>query len=167
MKPIYLVLFYLAFVTSGCKTPEKPPAAKVHLVQDLVSLPEPLHIMADKLAAETGIDPDIGFALLMKESRFDESALSKTNAVGIAQVLRSTARSECKIKKLTDLAKDKNNIRCGFQYLSKLTKLMGSERLALMAYNIGAENVKNPKRDPEKYKEAKIYAEWIMKKARG
>lgn len=125
---------------------------------------EPLGVLIDRVATEVGLHPSLAFALISEESNFNPNALSSTNAVGLTQVLRSTAKSECGIKELKHLADEEINIRCGLSYLKKLRNKYGTLEKALISYNAGAGNMLNPKRDPKKYQDAVKYTKRIMTK---
>ena len=151
MKPKQLITFISCFVIatllSACSTP--PPAkANTKIVKDLV---EPLGVKIDRIATKHNVPPTLARALVEVESSFNDSALSKTNAVGLLQVLRSTARSECGVTKLKHLADEDTNLDCGFFYLSKLKKNHGSWYRALIAYNQGAKWVNKPDVETKKY----------------
>lgn len=161
--PLHILISFVIAALFGCDSPQKPAPAKVHIVKDLASRPEPLGVMIDRIATDFDIPPVIAFNLVDTESAFDENALSKTNAVGLAQVLRSTARAECGIEKLHILAKPNNNLRCGFSYLAKLKSQFGSWDKALIAYNAGPGIMQNPKRNPSRYVEGVLYAKSILK----
>lgn len=105
---------------------------------------EPLGVLIDRVATEVGIHPSLARSLVQQESSFNPNALSKTNAVGLTQVLRSTAKSECGIPELEKLANKEENLRCGFGYYKKLEDTHKSSTKALYAYTQGAKFVNKP-----------------------
>lgn len=135
----YLIAFFIACFT-GCSSPP-PIKAKTEIVKDLV---EPLGVKIDRIATKHNVPPTLARALVEVESSFNDSALSRTNAVGLLQILRSTARSECKIVKLKHLADEDINLDCGFSYLSKLKSNHGTWYRALISYTQGAKFVDKP-----------------------
>jgi soluble lytic murein transglycosylase-like protein len=89
-------------------------------------------------AAEFDIDPQIAFGLVRAESSFRTRAVSPAGAVGLAQLLPSTARWIAPGTTRADLMNPETNVRVGFKYLRYLVdKYDGDETLALTAYNRG------------------------------
>lgn len=92
-------------------------------------------------AAEgANIDPLLLLALIREESRFDTDAVSPAHAVGLAQLLPSTAREMAGDRSLgaAGLTEPATNLRLGAQYLRvQLNRFGGDVRLALAAYNAG------------------------------
>lgn len=152
----FLLSFVIATLLSACSSPEPRPVRK-ELVKDLA---EPLGVKIDRIAEKHNVPPTLARALVEVESSFNDSALSKTNAVGLTQILRSTAKGECGITKLKHLADEETNLDCGFQYLSKLKSNHKTWYRALISYNIGAKFVDKPTI------QAKQYAMKILRKAR-
>jgi len=92
------------------------------------------------IAAQTyAVDPVLIAAVINAESSFKTNTISKKNAVGLMQLLPSTAES------LTDEAFDlfdpKTNITLGTKYLAYLIKKFKDVDTALFAYNAGEGNV--------------------------
>ena len=90
---------------------------------------------------EFDVDPYLILAVVKTESSFDKNALSKKGAVGLMQLLPSTAKElseelgiEYSYEKLFE---PDYNIRLGTFYLKKLFDIFGSEKLVLLAYNSG------------------------------
>ena len=81
------------------------------------------------------------------ESSYDEKAVSSKGAVGLMQIMPSTAEWISKLlgKEYSDenLLEANFNIEIGTYYLSYLKNYFKSEELALCAYNAGQGNVKN------------------------
>lgn len=92
------------------------------------------------IAAKTyNVEPALIAAVINAESSFDKNKVSVKNAVGLMQLLPSTAAS------LTDqevnLFDPKTNISLGVKYLSYLIKKFNDTETALFAYNAGEGNV--------------------------
>ncbi len=102
------------------------------------------HIPADlsaqiyDIAQSEGIDPEIAFRLVSVESEFTRTAVSPAGAVGLTQVMPSTARQINPRLTREDLFHRETNLRLGFSYLRDLIQAYGGDlRLALLAYNRG------------------------------
>jgi len=90
-----------------------------------------------KHSIELGIDPALGLSIAKTESRFKHSARSKYGAVGVFQLLPSTAKTMgINPYYLSD------NIRGGLMYYKKMYQMFGSTEMALAAYNAGPVAVK-------------------------
>ena len=89
-----------------------------------------------------GIDPDLAFRLVRGESEFNAHAVSKVGALGLTQLMPSTATQLEKGVTREQLFDGKTNLRIGFRYLrSLLDQYHGDVRLALLAYNRGEDAV--------------------------
>ncbi|MGH7674171.1 MAG: lytic transglycosylase domain-containing protein [Gemmatimonadales bacterium] len=94
------------------------------------------------VALSEGIDPNLGFRLVKVESRFEPRAKSKVGALGLAQVLPSTARLYEPGLTLEQLYDPQTNLRLGFRYLRDLLeRYNGHLETALLAYNRGPAKV--------------------------
>jgi len=87
-------------------------------------------------ALHEGLDRAILLRLVYVESRFDSAAISSAGAVGLMQVLPSTAGVPA-----NDLLQPQVNLRIGTAYLRTLIVRYGNMRLALLAYNRGPTRV--------------------------
>jgi len=88
------------------------------------------------------VDPELAFRLVKLESDFNPRALSKVGAIGLAQVMHSTAVQYERSVTREALYDPETNLRIGFKYLRRLIGLYGGDvRLALLAYNLGEELV--------------------------
>jgi soluble lytic murein transglycosylase-like protein len=91
-----------------------------------------------------GIDPELAFRLVRLESEFNERAVSKVGAVGLTQLMPSTARQLEKGVTRDQLFNGDTNLRVGFKYLRSLLDIYkGDVHLALLAYNRGEDAVSN------------------------
>jgi len=89
-----------------------------------------------------GIDPELAFRLVGVESEFNEHAVSKVGALGLTQLMPSTAVQIEKGVTREQLFQPRTNLRIGFRYLRSLLDLYkGDVRLALLAYNRGEDAV--------------------------
>ena len=94
------------------------------------------------IALAEGIDPQLAFRLIRVESGFVQRAVSPVGAVGLAQLMPSTAFWLDPSLSYADLFDRKTNLRLGLRYLrSLIEKYDGDLRLALLAYNRGPATV--------------------------
>ncbi len=90
-----------------------------------------------KHANEMGVDPAIALSIAKAESGFCHEKRSRYGAVGVFQLMPSTA------KKLGyNPYHIQDNIKAGISYYKMMYKMFGSMELALAAYNAGPGNVK-------------------------
>ncbi len=110
-----------------------------------------------KHALEMGVDPAIALSIARTESGFSHNARSSHGAVGVFQLMPSTAkRMGLNAYSLND------NIKGGIMYYKSMYKMFGSVELALAAYNAGPGNVKRYKAVPP-FAETKRFVSKIMK----
>ena len=89
-------------------------------------------------AVDHGIDLEIAFGLVRAESSFRTAATSPVGAVGLTQLMPSTARWIQPGVSRSALRDVETNLNVGFKYLRYLLeKYEGNEDLALLAYNRG------------------------------
>lgn len=111
----------------------------------LYFIPKKYDDIIDKYSTEYNVDRSLVKAVIFKESRFKETAVSSKGAIGLMQLMPSTALWLMNKLKIEDykIESADNNIRLGTYYLSHLMNLMDSdEEHALLAYNAGPENAK-------------------------
>ncbi|OFK79767.1 hypothetical protein HMPREF2800_05205 [Anaerosphaera sp. HMSC064C01] len=111
----------------------------------LYFIPKKYDDIIDKYSSEYNVDKSLVKAVIFKESRFKETAVSSKGAIGLMQLMPSTALWLMNKLKIEDykIESADNNIRLGTYYLSYLMNLMDSdEEHALLAYNAGPENAK-------------------------
>lgn len=90
-----------------------------------------------KHSIELGIDPALGLSIAKTESKFRHNTKSPYGAVGVFQLLPSTAKTMgINPYYLSD------NIRGGLMYYKKMYQMFGSTEMALAAYNAGPVAVK-------------------------
>ena len=93
-------------------------------------------------ALRESIDPELAFRLVRLESEFNERATSRVGALGLTQLMPSTARLYEKGVTAENLFNARTNLRIGFRYLrTLLDQYHGNVRLALLAYNRGEDAV--------------------------
>lgn len=90
------------------------------------------------VARAEGIDPELAFRLVKLESDFNPRATSAVGAIGLTQVMPSTARLLEKGVTPSRLYDPATNLRLGFRYLRGLVREYdGNVKLALLVYNRG------------------------------
>jgi soluble lytic murein transglycosylase len=92
------------------------------------------------------LDPALLAAVIYQESKFEADARSKSGAVGLMQLLPTTAQGIATHTggtrfRTSDLLDPELNVRYGSWYLRHLLQKYSDERTALAAYNAGQDNV--------------------------
>jgi hypothetical protein len=106
-------------------------AGRYHITRDLAA---DIH----DVALAEGIEPELAFRLVRVESEFKEHATSPVGAIGLTQVMPSTARYFVKGVTREGLYERRTNLKVGFRYLRTLIReYEGNVRLALLVYNRG------------------------------
>ncbi len=112
-----------------------------------------------------GVDKYLVLAIIKTESNFKVDVVSSKGAVGLMQIMPSTARfiaGELNVKNY-DLLDSETSINFGVFYLSYLTKKYREERLVICAYNAGEGRVNDwlkhnlITKNKTPYKETTIY----------
>jgi len=110
-----------------------------------------------KHSMEMGVDPALALSIAKKESGFKHELKSVHGAVGVFQLLPSTAS---KIGYNPYYLSE--NIKAGLTYYKMMYKMFGSTELALAAYNAGPGNVKRYGGQIPPYRETKRFVNVIM-----
>ena len=106
---------------------------------------------------EMGVDPALALSIAKKESGFKHELRSPHGAVGVFQLLPSTAsRIGFNPYYLSE------NVKAGLTYYKMMYKMFGSTELALAAYNAGPGNVKKYGGQIPPYSETKRFVNVIM-----
>ena len=93
-------------------------------------------IYTEALCWEYGVDYEMVKAVIQTESDWNHKAVSTSGAIGLMQVLPSTAMSEFKTPE-KDLYDPYVNVTVGIKYLSKLNKHFDDMESTLTAYSHG------------------------------
>ena len=110
-----------------------------------------------KHSIEMNVDPALALSIAKKESGFKHELKSSHGAVGVFQLLPSTAnRMGYNPYYLSE------NIKAGLTYYKMMYKMFGSTELALAAYNAGPGNVKKFGGSIPPYSETKRFVNQIM-----
>ena len=115
--------------------PEPPPAPTGEAVERAVELPVPYGDIIDRVSAQHHVDARLVRAMITVESGYQERARSRKGAMGLMQLMPSTAR-QLKVKNPFD---PQQNVDAGVRHLKQLLESYdGDVRLTLAAYNAGA-----------------------------
>jgi len=96
------------------------------------------YALIDAVAQAYGQDAALMRAIVQVESGFDPNAVSPKGAIGLMQVLPSTAALLGLAQPRQTLFEPESNLRVGAQYLrSLLVQFAGDAELAVAAYNAG------------------------------
>lgn len=141
-----LLTLTLLLIVCILVNPEQTQAASKATVKDYIV----------KHSLEMGVDPALGLSIAKMESGFVHEKRSSFGAVGVFQLMPSTARRMgYNPYYLSD------NIRGGLMYYKMMYQKFGSVELALAAYNAGPGNVSKYKGVPP-FAETKRFVRGIM-----
>jgi len=151
--------------------PADPPSAASRRLRSLIEISPGVKAVSRHLraaATSTGLDFELLQALIATESGFDPQAVSPRGAVGLMQLLPTTAQQygvadaaqQSTAHRLTDPA---TNIRAGTRHLRYLIDLFpGQLELALAAYNAGQGAVQRAGNRIPDYPETQNYVKTVM-----
>ena len=121
--------------------------------------PKPLLELVTKIAPEYLVHPQFALTIMEAESRFNPTALSPKNAMGLMQLIPETS-ARFNVTKPYDPAQ---NIRGGVAYLRwLLAYFQGDVALVAAAYNAG-EGTVNRYRGVPPYAETRAYVQRVLK----
>ncbi len=115
-----------------------------------------------------GVDYDLLKAVVATESAFNSKAVSPKGAVGLMQIMPTTAKrygvqSDRGATISTKLTDPDLNIQTGTRYLADLLRLFGGQtELALAAYNAGEGAVARAGNRIPNYRETQTYVQRVM-----
>ena len=141
-------------VNANLYTAQANYATQTHL-----SPKEKIKNLVSKVSKKHGVDEKLVNALIKQESGFNPNAKSKVGAMGLMQLMPSTAKG----LGVTNPMDPEQNIEGGVKYLkSMLNRYNGNIILALAAYNAGPGAVDKYDGVPP-YKETQNYVKSILK----
>ena len=96
-------------------------------------------------SARYGVDPALARAVAWQESRWTQSARSSVGAVGVMQIMPTTAKwfGPAVLGRRIDPSRLDDNIEAGVAYLGWLQRQSGSTRTAVGAYYQGLTSLRN------------------------
>ena len=100
----------------------------------------------EKYAEENNLDPLLVYSIIKAESNFKKDAKSNSDAIGLMQVMPSTAREigeNLGIEEINEeiLYEPELNIQIGTKYFRNLLDKYNNYNLAIIAYNAGMGNL--------------------------
>lgn len=142
-KLLFFILVTLVTLTSVCYAQSSD--SKTVIKEKIV-----------KYSLENGVDPALALSIAQQESKFNKNARSSQGAVGVFQLVPSTART----LGINPYCLN-GNIIGGVKYLKMMQDNFGSVELAIAAYNAGPGAVKRHKGVPP-YSQTRAYVRKIM-----
>lgn len=136
---IFIILLAITFVL-----------VRIVRVQDIILrqvYPIKYEEYVEKYASQNGLDKYMVYAIIKTESNFKADVKSESNAIGLMQLLETTAVERANYideKNVTEeeLYEPETNIKLGTDYYAYLLNhYAGNNVLALVAYNAGMGNV--------------------------
>ncbi|MCL4837523.1 MAG: lytic transglycosylase domain-containing protein [Thermoanaerobaculia bacterium] len=138
---------------------ESREARSRRLADRLVAVPETdLERAIDLHALDRGLDPTLVRAVIQVESGYNPRALSRKGAMGLMQLMPSTAA----LLAVDDPWNPEENIRGGVTYLRSMLVRFGLRVVALAAYNAGPEAVERHGGIPP-YAETEAYVAKVLR----
>ncbi len=114
-----------------------------------------IHAVADKYR----VDSALVKAIIMAESNYNPTAISKRGAKGLMQIMPNTAE----VLGVKDLFNPEDNINGGVRYLKQLlNQFDGDLQLAVAAYNAGSRKVRQYQGIPP-FKATRYYVEKVLR----
>ena len=132
--------------------------AKASGVAEKLTTREQIKGLVSRISKKHGVDEKLVNALIKQESGFNPNTKSKVGAMGLMQLMPSTAKG----LGVTNAMDPEQNVEGGVKYLkSMLNKYNGNVILALAAYNAGPGAVDKYDGVPP-YKETQNYVKSIL-----
>jgi soluble lytic murein transglycosylase-like protein len=151
LKPFILVCIFLVGGLAGV-----PATSKSDVKGPPTYSKEEIHRAIAVYAKRYQLDPALLRAVIQVESNFRQHAVSRRGAVGLMQLMPSTA-AKLEVANIHDPLQ---NIQGGAKQLRHLLNIYhGNLQLALAAYNAGVHRVK---RDIPRIRETKFYIQKVL-----
>ena len=121
-------------VARGARAQTETSAPQIELPPVPAEVPEAFARLVDEIAERHSVDRDLVHSMISVESNYNPLAVSNKGALGLMQLVPSTARRFG----VSDAFNPAQNVEGGVRYLKYLLDLYnGDHRLALAAYNAG------------------------------
>jgi soluble lytic murein transglycosylase-like protein len=115
--------------------------------------------LIETVARENNVSPALVKAVIQAESRFNANVVSSHGAVGLMQILPSTARA----MGVRNITRPEDNITAGTRYLRILLDQFGDEEtLALAAYNCGPDLIRRHGNKIPPINETRVFVSMVM-----
>jgi len=115
--------------------------------------------LVERISLKQRVDPALVHAVIEVESRYRADAVSPKGAVGVMQLMPTTARRYG----VADRRDPAQNIEGGVAYIRDLlARFQGNVALALAAYNAGEHAVERHGRVIPKYRETMLYVPQVL-----
>ena len=115
--------------------PEGGEPSTSFLRSNLPASPQDVDAAIEQAAARHNVDPNLVRSVIKVESNFNPNAVSRKGAMGLMQLMPSTARS----LHVTNPFDPQQNVDAGVRHLKQLLESYGGNvKLSLAAYNAGA-----------------------------
>ena len=140
-----VVILLATFIFSGSQVIANQKVTESQIVEQII-----------ETAINMGVEPEIALGIAKKESNFCQERRSSAGAVGVFQLMPSTAR-----RIGYNPYQYKENIKGGIAYYKQLKQIFKTDELALAAYNAGPGVVKRCGGIPH-YAETKRFVRLVM-----
>lgn len=140
-----VVILLATFIFSGSQVIANQKVTESQIVEQII-----------ETAINMGVEPEIALGIAKKESNFCQERRSNAGAVGVFQLMPSTAR-----RIGYNPYQYKENIKGGIAYYKQLKQIFKTDELALAAYNAGPGVVKRCGGIPP-YAETKRFVRLVM-----
>ena len=140
-----VVILLATFIFSGSQVIANQKVTESQIVEQII-----------ETAINMGVEPEIALGIAKKESNFCQERRSSAGAVGVFQLMPSTAR-----RIGYNPYQYKENIKGGIAYYKQLKRIFKTDELALAAYNAGPGVVKRCGGIPP-YAETKRFVRLVM-----
>ncbi|MCW3490420.1 lytic transglycosylase domain-containing protein [Dethiobacter alkaliphilus] len=143
LRLLFVILVFLLLIAAVMRTPQFRRLSYPYAYREII----------EEYAAEYRVDPLLVAAVIREESKFNADAVSRKGALGLMQLMPSTAQwiaPQVGIINLTDemLLDPEINIQLGTWYLANLFKEFdGRHELVIASYNAGRGKVASWLRD--------------------